>query len=67
MGLSLSQSMLTIRMKWNNEYEGALENYRMLLSYRRTSYLKDNAFNENFNFILFSALRTIYKTQKNCT
>lgn len=53
MGLSLSQSMLTIRMKWNNEYEGALENYRMLLSYRRTSYLKDNAFNENFNLYYF--------------
>ena len=32
MGILFSHSMLTIRMKWNHEYEGALENYQMLFS-----------------------------------
>lgn len=56
MGISLSQSTLTIRMKWNNECEGALENYSNAIQVEATYYLKDNStFNESFKitYIVF--------------
>lgn len=73
MGISLSQSNLTIRMKWNNEYAGALENYSNAIQLQATYYLEDNnIFSESFKitYIVFcikdhiqnsEKLRTVFK------